>query len=296
MATSLTGKYILGGGLISLIARDILGHDWQIISTGKSRFYGKIPLADNHIVLDSTIDGVIRVDGRKILTRSISYGGNLHFWFQDWLKAKYLAKVYGEEYPRHFERLLQSSESVSTMDGTALYASLKTRYESELEPYKISEIKDGKITTDKGPIEFNNIISTIPLDALYGYISIKHSLQAKDVWVYHIISDRLDLEGSDQSLVADDGIDFYKVDALTKSDYAFYCLKEIITPHEYFRSFMPGCLIANSTHISNYIPLGNPIDQTKLKDHGIECIGSYAQWDDFADISSSIKRILKYNH
>jgi hypothetical protein len=162
---------------------------------------------------------------------------------------------------------------------------------------EVVEIRDGVVITTTGQFPYEKMLSTIPLDALLKCLRKEHNLVARDVWVYQIQTDKLDFEGADEVLALDEALDFFKCYKLSKVDYQFFCLKEIVTPLEYFGAFTEGRLKVSPlarTKVANAIPVCvNPPDLKWLEDLNIQCIGSNAQWDDMVDINTCILRILK---
>jgi hypothetical protein len=162
----------------------------------------------------------------------------------------------------------------------------------------VQEISDRTIKTTTGTFAYDRLISTIPLDALCGFLKRGNDLKARDVWVYQIQTDQLDFEGADEVLVVDGAFDFYKCYQIGRVDYQFFCLNEVLTPVEYFGAFTNQKLKVASTartKVSNAIPMC--VDPPNLQwldtEYGIQCIGSNAQWDDMVDINTCISRVLK---
>lgn len=297
-------KFILGSGLVGLIAKDILGNDWEIIPQGRSRYFSFDPaLADNYIVVSDAAKEIINI-GREIKTikRAFSIGGSLIFEPHEWAIDMYCHKVYDE--PNFiFKKLFKKNIEIFSLRNNDLYKMLLNKHSQDIKMSnakygQILEIKDGHILTTTGKFPYSKALSTIPLDSLCKFLKIDMDLKAKDVWIYKIETDQLDFEGATEVFVLDNVFDFYKSTRLSKFEYQFFCLSEIKTPLEYFGAFTNNKLNFSSvdaTKISNAIPIASMLpDLSFLKnDHRIECIGSNAQWDDMADIGSCILRILK---
>jgi len=95
-------NYILGGGLVALLAKEIFP-DWQIFPVGKSRFYQyNPPLADNFVVRDESIDEYMRNHTiiPYLYKNAYSFGSQLLFNTNIPL-GPYLQKLYGGQIPPH---------------------------------------------------------------------------------------------------------------------------------------------------------------------------------------------------
>lgn len=293
---------ILGGGLIGLLARDILGPKWTIIPYGKSRFYSfSPPLADNFIIHDDEISEYTKlyVGSPPLFIKSMySFGGQLtsnHAICVD----EYLNKVYGPSVPRHAKAMMSKRfEFFAYGDCADIYRTLQEKYQSELvansEKYGvITKIQDDHtiITSTGVRLEYNKILSTIPIDVLVGYFGEKVALNSKDMWCYHLETDKLDLENSQIVYAVDPDIEFYKVNSLGNAQYVFYAGKRIEKPGAYFMMFIKDFHLIQETTIPQAVPCGN-IPNIDVNSRGIYCIGSSAVWDDFLDVGSCIKRII----
>ncbi len=297
-------NFIIGSGLVGLIAKEILGDGWQIIPQGRSRYYSFDPaLSDNYIRATDSIKEIIALNGNlSTFTRAFSFGGVLSWHPHQWLLDAYATKVYGEPHPI-LRQVFKQEFQVFDLRGNDLYKILMNRHinrikESNVKYGEVVGIQNGEITTTTGKFAYDRILSTIPLDVLLSCMKKEHDLKARDVWIYRVQTDQLDLEGANEVLVLDPAFDFFKCVLLDKNDYQFFCLNEIVTPMDYFGAFTNGRLKVSSlgrTKVSNAIPLSvNPPDLSWLeKDHRIQCIGSNAQWDDMVDINTCILRILK---
>lgn len=294
-------KYILGGGLVALLAREILGSQWKIIPHGPSRYYSFNPaIADDFITVSAKTDfSLLGTSDIEPYTRAVSFGGELMFGAIKWTYDMYTAKVYEGGYG-HLFSVTPPEQAVSIVKAGALYQRLLKKYMGELTESAIKygntiKIGNGTIVTSTTTLPYDRIVSTIPLDALYNALGIQHALTSRDAWVYHVSTDQLDFEGADQVLVADETYDFYKVNLISPNQYVFYCLREILTPTAYFGAFTNNRLTvqnpAGTRHMS-FIPLDGPVNP-KLEAHGISCIGSHAEWDDCVDIGTCIIRLTK---
>lgn len=296
-------KFILGSGLVGIIAKEILGNEWEIIPQGRSRYYSFDPaLADNFIAVTDSVKQIIRIGSEiRPFIRAFSFGGVLMWQPHDWILEMYSKKLYGES-NSIFKKLFKPKIDIFGLRCNDLYKILMNKHIQEIKKSnakygQIVEIKDGFIITTTGKFPYTNILSTIPLDALCKFMKVEMNLQARDVWTYKIETDQLDFEGADEVLVLDEIFDFYKSVKLSQFEYQFFCLNEIKTPVEYFGAFTNGKLrvsLLNSTKLINAIPMTDiPPNLSFFKDQNIECIGSNAQWDDMADVNTCIFRILK---
>ena len=292
---------ILGGGLIAMLAKDILG--WTVIPVGRSRYYSfNPPLSDNFVVSDAaTNDYMKQFTALPIMHRvAFSYAGQVMFHPTLALQP-YLAKLYGKV-PTHIEHIWKNRlEFIGHGDCLDMYKSLQEKYKIELADNntkygKPKSIKDHVITTDTGVrIAYERIISTVPLYALIewlGYAAL--DLPSRDLYCYHIRTDCLDFEGATQLLVADPEIQFHKVAMLNKANYVFYSCNPITQPGQYFFNFMQRFDLVAETAVEKAICCGDIPDVSEvLSTNGIECIGKSAVWDDALDVGSCIKRLLK---
>lgn len=300
-------NYILGGGLIALLAREIYGPSWKIIPQGKSRYYTfDPPLADNHIVYNPEVADVLKPFTASVpihWRRGISYSGALLFQVPVWARQYVVEKLYGDKPHNLAVDLLDSSYMVFGLTAKRLYETLAARYAKELVDNhtlygRIKEIRDTTIITERGSFDFERAISAIPLPALRALKgdnpeNIKAELPGRDVFCYHVRTDALDLEGAQQVLVADQPIPFFKVNVLGGYDYLFYTFNQLENAAAELGAFMRGRIqILNAVCHRNSFPLGRP-PQTDDIFKNIICVGAEAQWDWFMDVSSSIKRLLR---
>jgi hypothetical protein len=159
---------------------------------------------------------------------------------------------------------------------------------------KVTEIGDHYIVRNGNRVDFDDAISTIPLDALYNLMRKPHNLSAKTIHYLHVKTDNLDFEGANQMLVADGNIDFFKVSNISPGRYLFYCHNDIQHPGVYLMQFMQQFDIIDGTSIQGVIPIGNMEPIEFLSNNGIYCIGSSAQWDWCMDVGSCAIRLIEY--
>jgi len=293
---------ILGSGLIGLICKEVLGADWKVIPFGKSRLYSFQPsLGDNYIVRDERIDDLATYLGgspKHIYTTKYSAVGSL-YQNNDVVNDMWASKTFGNPPPPHVSPYLKNRDNIFIYDLKAniVYNKLLNKYETSLKEEaakgKITEIKDGVIKRGDETIEYDKIVSTVPLSVLDKLMGTDIKRPSKQVWYYHIATDTLDFEGANQVLVADQQIAFYKVNNIAKNRYLFYCVDDIPTPGPYFMQFMPRLDILDGTTIEDGLPTGDRPNLQHLENKKIYCIGAYAQWDWCMDIGSCMIRLLK---
>lgn len=296
---------ILGSGIIGNIARVIFTKDFYWVPFKRSRYYSfDIPFADNFLTYDQKVSDFLsplKIDLTPIFFKNpISYQGQLMFQEFPLVLDPYLTKVYGEQIPTVATQLLKSTFSVYQITAQQLYhrlehsnqAEIQTNIRQDGELIKI-DLEKKEVVFKNGRIPFDKIISTIPLDALHSYCSLPFKNKARSVCYYYIISEKVDLEGATQALVADNDIKFFKVSMLKPGHYVFWTLEAVENPLQYFGKYLTYRMdIIEAKRIENVIPLGDAPDLKYLEDKGIYCVGSNAQYDDFMDVSSCIKRMV----
>lgn len=299
---------ILGSGLIGLLAKEIFP-EATIIPFGKSRFFYFVPsLADDFIVRSDKIDPFMSQCLRQhfgfissvpvIMKRSVSLGGQLA---SDSIAIQqYVSKIYPDA-PSYARSLLKTEFATYPITCHNLYMKLLTKHIGSLKEETealgiVQKIEPGIIRCEKGVVEYDRVISTIPLDVLLTFTGIFQSLSAHEVHCFHVATDALDFEGAHQVLVADESIGFFKVDRVGVYDYVFHNLGPVETPVPYFGAFIPNgrFRITGDTKVPNAIPKSPhapkiPDLQDRFK---IDPVGSCAQWDDFMDVASSVLRLL----
>jgi hypothetical protein len=292
-------KLILGSGLIGLFAKEIFG-DVEIIPFGKSRFYTFSPaLADDFIQCDSDIDSFISkftVGVPTLFRRSISYRGSL--MRDEAALDAYLSKVYGNECNALAQLLIKMETFIYAASCREIYSRLLERHDGSirgsLQKYgPLLRLEPHLAVCTRGSIPFDAAISTIPYNVLMKLMNKQTALKSKTIHLFHIKTSSLDFEGAGQVLVADPAIDFFKVTQLSPADFIFFMLEDIELPRPYFGAFIRKFAIENKTSIVDALPIGSVESDADLKRFGIECVGSCAQWDDFMDVSSCIKRLLR---
>ena len=286
---------------MGLLARHILGSSYKILPFKKSRYYShKIPIADNEIVTSEGAQSVLKnlhlPTEAQFFPTAISYSGQLMFNKFVWAQV-IVDRLYSEH---HFAaQLLGQDVTAYKISAKQLYDVLVSEYVHEFQDHidtEVLEIRNNTIKTTKGEIEYDNIVSTIPLDALLKIMGIKHFLEAKDYHVFLVATDAFDLESAKRCYIGDLSIPFWKVNTLDRELYQFFANGYVENADVVFSLMTKRRFrVLADTVVKNAFPLGMPPTTIydKLKEHNITCIGSNARWDYFSDISTSINTILK---
>jgi len=186
-----------------------------------------------------------------------------------------------------------SVKDLHTILGRKFIDEINQNIKSYGEVFSI-DLKEKVIKFRNKSIEFDNIISTIPLDVMCRFTGVNFDLEARDLYVYHLATPSVDLEGAIQCFICDRDIDFYKVQKIGENKYLFWSSMIIEQPYKYFGMCLGYNLdLLEVVKIENAIPVGDPPNLDFLSKSGILCVGSTAQWDDFIDVSASIKRLLR---
>jgi len=296
---------ILGSGIIGCIAK-FLHPNAIFVPFKKSRYYTfDFPLADNFILYSEDIDDIMinmsPKNKMKIFFKSaLSFEGQL-LEGDDKIKEIYLKKLYDDHYQEYAPKLLTTAFSVYPVPVIELYNQLQNSQVDEINS-SINEFGDLVKIDVKQKIaifkekkkEYDKIISTIPLSALLSLCGMSLPLKSKDVCFYRITSEKVDLEGRQSCFVVDEFIEFFKVVELEKHMHMFWAFDKIENPYQYFGSFLTHNIdIEECQRIEDAIPIGEKPDLSELEKYSIFCVGSNAQHDDFMDISSCIKRLLR---
>lgn len=297
-------NYILGSGIVALLAKHILPGDWTIVKYGKSRFYSfNPPLDDGLLVKDPRLDDYYNQFCNSsipiFVNRGISYYGQI-VNFTDEVIEVWLDKVYGNDHPRHARMYWKTHMSLSTYDISAgrLYNILLNKYRSNIEEGgkigKITSISDHYFMCGDKRYDFEKLVSTIPFDALSNILeaSNKPSISYKNSQIINLQTDVLDFEGKSQLLVADHNIPFYKVDKLLNGSYIFYFNGEVPNPALALMSTIKKFNIINGTMVPNYITMGGPIESDQFKKLGVYLVGGYSLCDSMIDINCSLLKLL----
>lgn len=299
-------KVILGSGLVALLARKILGSNWKIIPMAPSRFYSKgVPaLGDDFVVYDNAILDMIKDWGLNttplLYKRPYSISGSL--LYNQVFSDQYFNKIGIESNPLHKD-YFKCDFTVFSFSCLQLWNKLLNELVVDIKKFQtehqncktIKSISNNTIVYESGDvIEYDEMISTIPYYKLCELTNQKFNGKFLDTYYYYINDQGIDLEKANQALVCDIDIPFHKCTKVSKNKY----LLEIIdTYYENIQDelskiiggsfeILSGAVVQNG-HVVSY-----KIDEKKLEDQKITCIGSYAQCDPLMDIGSSIKRIV----
>jgi hypothetical protein len=299
---------IFGSGVVGLLARHILGPTWTVVPFYRSRFFTFNPaLDDNFIISSPELDPVI-----KELTPSVgqpqtfpyrrvwSLNGTLIKEYDSVLCNEWLHKIFGSNVPPQAEIYMSGRMSLQVYDirVNGLYQQLMAEYLPEIKEQSIkglpTEIGHHYMVRNGVREDFENAVSTIPLDALCRLMKIDFKPKAKTLHYMHIETEKLDFEGANQLLVVDKIFDFFKATNIAKGRYLIYMHNDVPDPGVYLMNFIEKFEIIDGTAIDGVIPLGHAPKLQNLEDAGIFCVGSSAQWDWCMDVGSCILRLLRY--
>lgn len=302
-------NFILGSGLIGMLAKAMLGPSWQLIPFYRSRFFSFNPaLDDNFIIYDPAtadfFDDVCKEfggvpSGTPMYRRSWSVGGQL---VNDWnpeLCRSWLAKIFGSDVPSQSLAYYTNRMNllIYRLRSNVLYNNLINRFKSEIsagtELGVPIEITDHTIRFKDKTVEYDNILSTIPLTSMCKLMNIEADYKALDLHYFHVETNDLDFEGNSQVMVVDDFFSFYKVSAIAPSRYLFYFNREVQNPGVYFMSFLKKFDILDCTTLKEALPVGEQ-HKDSLFNMNVYTVGSNAQWDWCMDVGSCVLRLQRY--
>lgn len=299
---------IFGSGIVGLLARIILGDSWKVIPFYRSRFFSWNPaLDDNFVICDDALDpfiqDLVKDPGlpRFVYNRAWSIGGELVSKWDNGIYSDWSGKIFGQMVPPQTAPYMMNRMSLFVYDirVNQLYERLQQTYidelRTEVQKGEVTEIGDHYFIRNGVREDFQNAVSTIPLDALLKLMKQTPTLQAKTVHYLHIETDQLDFEGMNQVLVADQIFSFFKATNVAPNRYLLYCHEDIPNPGVYFMNFIKKFDIIDGTSIENAIPMGPIPKLDNIENFGIFCVGSCAQWDWCADVGSNILRLLRYS-
>jgi hypothetical protein len=297
-------KYILGSGLIAFLAKKI-HPEFEILPVGKSRFYQyDVATCDDYIFCHDDVDPIIdQITGGGtipvLFRRAINAYGQLlygkHEWIVDWLK-----KTYRGDYNPAAKQIISMEGFVYKHACTDLFKILEPQMKKEFRHFiesnnkiKSINVEDHLIYTNNEVLEFDKMISTVPLDYLCKLAGEDQDLQTLDLHTCVVDSKEIDFEGSTELLIIDENIAFFKCTRIGPKSYQFYSNEEIPDLRGHLNLMINKYDLISGTCVKNAIPLGNPKSIPQFAD--IFCVGSHAQWDDFMDVSSCIRRLCRYN-
>lgn len=297
---------ILGSGIVGLLAKAILGDSWKVIPFYKSRFFSFNPaLDDNFIISDDEIDPFVKqlmgkMPAKFNYNKAWSIQGQLYPAFDEGICGDWLANIFGQQVPAHAVAYHKDRMTFNVYDIrlNEIYKSLVSQYmptlTEEAKKGKVTKISDHKIFRENDVVEYDQIVSTIPLNTLCGLMDYNAKLESKPIHYIHLATKDLDFEGYNQVMVADAAFGFYKAANIAPGRFLVYCQEEIPDPGAYFMAFMKSFDIIDGTSIDNAIPLGDIPKLDAIEKQDIFCVGSYAQWDWCADVGSNIKRLVRF--
>lgn len=297
---------ILGSGLIGLLAKLILPEDFIFVPFGFSRFYRyNIPLLDDHIIVSDTASKYMTQLGVRpsqlMYKKSFSHNGNLFKGDDISLMKLWLNKITDNDFPDHAASVMAfDSRFIYDSSCSTIYRTLFNKYQNHLktsiEYGAVTKIDCANrvITFDRGmKLDYDIAVSCIPLDILSNLCNIKTELAYAPSSFLHLQSDSIDLEGSNQALVSDQLIDFYKVTWLGRNEYIFSFKNRVDDYGMYLLPIIGSADIIQATSVANVIPIGDPADLSKFEKHDIYPVGQTAQHDIALDVCSTIGRIDK---
>lgn len=298
---------IFGSGIVGLLAKALLGPSWKLVPFYRSRFFTFNPaLDDNFIIRDEQTDDFIKdVTGAiavqvLLYRRAWSVGGQLVPSWDKGLCRDWSTKIFGSQVPPQTEVYLANRMNLFVYDlrVNQLYQRLMEQNLAELQTESakglVTEIGDHYFIRGGIREDFDNAVSTIPLDGLNKLMNVQMELPSKDLHYYHIQTDNLDFEGNNQVFVVDSMFGFYRASNIAPKRYLIYCHEEIQNPGIYFMPIMQSFEILDGTSVKHGLTMGPvpKIDWHESK--GIYCVGSYAQWDWCMDVGSCILRLQRY--
>lgn len=299
---------IFGSGIVGLLARVILGDSWRVIPFYRSRFFSFNPaLDDNFIICDDQLDPFIGdlmknpSIPRFIYNRAWSLGGELIRQWDSGICGDWTTKLFGQKTPSQTEPYMMNRMSLFVYDIriNQLYEQLQRMYIEDLRKEvlkgEVTEIGDHYFIQGGVRHDFENAVSTIPLDSLLQFMGTEPELPAKTIHYLHIQTEDLDFEGTNQVFVVDQLFSFFKATNVAPNRFMIYCHEEIPNPGIYLMNFIPKFDILDGTSIEGAIPMGQIPKTDALDKCGIFCVGSSAQWDWCADVGSNILRLLRYS-
>lgn len=299
-------KFILGSGIIGLIARHILGDEYAVIPFKKSRYYSfPLPVADNDIThCDATREILTSLHIPEIkayFPTAVSMAGGLFFNKSVWVDPV-VDKMYGGDTHPLAAQLLSKDADAYPMIASKLYGALLEKYSDEITKRvndEVTLISKNKIVLNGEAHSYDKIISTIPLNALLSLTKLRGFLNSKDYHVFLVATDQFNLEGAKRCYIADAAIPFWKVNVIDDRTYQFFANGVTEGADIIFSMLTKGRFkTIASTTIKEAFPCGPPQIEllNRLKEDNIECVGSNARWDYFCDIATSIGHILKFRN
>jgi hypothetical protein len=212
----------------------------------------------------------------------------------------YIRKVFGDDEHPLARKLLKTTFTVYSVRAREFYNGLQKKHWDEIQGgsqkyglIKSIDLKEKRIICENDIITFDNMINTAPLDYFLKLCGQTMPLKSRSVCYYQIKADSVDLEGAEQALVSDLDIAFFKVQHLKDDYYLFWTFEPLENPYTYFGQFLGYKIdLVEAFRIENAIPIGEPPNLGGFECQNIFSVGSNAQWDDFMDIASCVKRLF----
>lgn len=299
-------KYILGSGVVSFSARHILGSDYKIINAGPSRFYNFNPApADNFILASDELKPLESILSPLIGTRKADYRcawsnfGKISRGFDGVNCNMWLSKLFGFRIPGHVQYVLQDRFEFKVYENRInnLYAALFDKHKpdilSGMNIDQLVSIEPHKLIFKDRVLEFDKLISTIPLNDLYKFIGYEDSLNSVGVSVIRLKTKSLNFEGFNQLWIVDPQIPFYKAQMVKEDEYLIYFNSKVENPGLLLNAYVNDFDLMTGMWIDSALPAGDVPFLKHLDDYGIIPVGASAQWDYCMDFSSCLFRIMK---
>jgi len=299
-------NFILGSGVVSFASRHILGPSYKIINAGPSRFYNSNPAAtDNFIIATDQLKPIESILTPLIGSKKSEYNcawskfGKIIQNFNEQDCSSWLSKIFGFRVPDHIIHVLRDRMQFQVYEHRInnLYAALFDQHKNEImngiNIDQIVKIEPHRIILKDNVVEFDKLISTIPLNDLYKLIGYTDSLSSVGVSVIKIKTNTLNFEGFNQLWVVDDNIPFYKAHIIKENEYLIYFNYKIESPGLLLNMYINDFDLLTGVWIDSAIPSGAVPFLKHLDNYGIIPVGASAQWDWCMDFSSCLFRIMQ---
>jgi UDP-galactopyranose mutase len=304
-------NYIIGSGLVAFIAKHLFP-DYQIIPVGKSRFYQfEVSTCDDYVFCHPEIDDFMKEMAAKTNTqtipvlfkRALSYCGQIIYNKNEGFMESWINKVYDDAPHIQAIKLTKFDSFVYNTSCTDIFKILEKDYKQCFRQFIESgnkllsiDTENKTIITKNGPLEYDNIINTIPLDVMFKMCNIEDKFKALDLHTFVLETEDLDFEGASELLVVDENIDFYKSTRIGKKVYQFYSTKDITNITQYLNLMIEKFNLLSGTVVRDAIPCGDHKKHKDLEKYNICSVGSCAQWDDMMDLSSCILKLIRHRN
>lgn len=282
-------KFILGSGIEALLAKDLLGSDWKIISPGK---FNKNVLVGEYLIYDERIDdylfSLMGNHNINYLHNAISVNGSLlynNLFFND-----YLSRIYNDNITiNHISRVIKDFVQIvyNHINVYRLYDKLSQKY-TDIIYSKDIKIQNHKLIIDNVEYEYDRIINTLPIyvfNKIFG-TDIEHvSYDATIV----LCSFSNEVE-SDVVYVLDREIPFHKF-MKWNGMYVLFFVGRIDKEPKIIYDILHNLNIYSVYTIDNYYHEFDLIDHIG---NDIYMIGRHARNDDAMTISDVVLNLMKF--